>query len=350
VRVGIIGGSGYVGGELLRLLLSHPEVELTTVTSRANAGEYVFGVHPNLRGASQLKFTPPSLSKIKENCDLVFTATPHGSAVKLVPQLLEMGLRVIDMSADFRLKNPADYDKWYGWTHTHSELLGDAVYGLPELHRQEIKDARLVACPGCMATATILGLAPLVKARAIETDRIVADVKIGSSGAGRKPTIASHHPERFGGVRPYKTVGHRHITEIEQELNLLADDPLTVSFTPHAVNMIRGILSTIHTFLKKPLTTKEIWKLYRSQYQGEPFVRFVKFKKGPYQLPDPKVVMGTNFVDIGFETDLRANRIIIFSAIDNLMKGASGQGIQCLNVILGVDEKTGLECQGFHPL
>jgi N-acetyl-gamma-glutamyl-phosphate/LysW-gamma-L-alpha-aminoadipyl-6-phosphate reductase len=201
-----------------------------------------------------------------------------------------------------------------------------------------------------MATATILGLAPLVKAGAIETDRIVADVKIGSSGAGRKPTIASHHPERFGGVRPYKTVGHRHIAEIEQELNLLTDDSVTVSFTPHAVNMVRGILSTIHAFLKKPLATREIWKVYRSQYQGEPFVRFVKFKKGPYQLPDPKVVMGTNFVDIGFEEDSRTNRIIIFSAIDNLMKGASGQGIQCLNIILGVDEKTGLECQGFHPM
>jgi N-acetyl-gamma-glutamyl-phosphate/LysW-gamma-L-alpha-aminoadipyl-6-phosphate reductase len=350
LRVGVIGGSGYVGGELLRLLLPHPEVELTTVTSRVNAGEFLFGIHPNLRGATQLKFSTPDLSQLTENCDIVFTATPHGSAVKLVPQLLETGLRVIDMSADFRLKNSADYDKWYGWTHAHPELLSDAVYGLPELHRQEIKKAKLVACPGCMSTATILGLAPLVKVGAIEMNRIVADVKIGSSGAGRKPTIASHHPERYGGVRPYKVVGHRHIAEIEQELNLLTDDSVKVSFTPHAVNMVRGILSTIHTFLKKPSTTRDIWKLYRAQYQGEPFVRFVKFKKGPYQLPDPKVAMGTNFIDIGFETDSRTNRIIIFSAIDNLMKGASGQGIQCLNIILGVDEKTGLKCQGFHPV
>lgn len=350
MRVGVIGGSGYVGGELLRLLLFHPKVELTIVTSRANAGEYIFGIHPNLRGATQLKFSPPDLSHVAKTCDLVFTATPHGSAVNLVPQLLETGLKVIDMSADYRLKNPSDYDRWYGWKHTHPELLKEAVYGLPELHRQEIKDARLVACPGCMSTATILGLAPLVKAEAIEKDRIVADVKIGSSGAGRKPTIASHHPERFGGVRPYNVVEHRHIAEIEQELNLLTNDPVTVSFTPHAVNMIRGILSTIHTFLKKPLTTREIWKLYRSQYEGEPFVRFVKFKKGPYQLPDPKVAMGTNFIDIGFEMDSRTNRIIVFSAIDNLMKGASGQGIQCLNIMLGVDEKTGIECQGFHPM
>jgi N-acetyl-gamma-glutamyl-phosphate/LysW-gamma-L-alpha-aminoadipyl-6-phosphate reductase len=350
MRVGVIGGSGYVGGELVRLLLPHPEVELTTVTSRKNAGEYVFAVHPNLRGATQLKFTPPDISNVTENCDLVFAAMPHGKSVNLVPQLLETGVKVIDMSADYRLKNPDDYDLWYGWKHTHPELLKEAVYGLPELHRQEIKNAQLVACPGCMSTATILGLAPLVKAGVIENNRIVADVKIGSSGAGRKPTVASHHPERFGGVRPYKVVGHRHLGEIEQELNLLSDDHITVSFTPHAVNIIRGILSTIHAFLKKSLTTREIWKLYRSQYKGEPFVRFVKFKKGPYQLPDPKVAMGTNYIDIGFELDPRANRIIVFSAIDNLMKGASGQGIQCLNLMLGVDEKTGIECQGFHPM
>ncbi len=186
MRVGVIGGSGYVGGELVRLLLPHPEVELTTVTSRQNAGEYVFTVHPNLRGATQLKFTPPNISHATENCDLVFAAMPHGKSVNLVPQLLETGIKVIDMSADYRLKNPADYDRWYGWKHTHPELLKEAVYGCPELHRQEIKDAQLIACPGCMSTATILGLAPLVKAGVIEKNRIVADVKIGSSGAGQK--------------------------------------------------------------------------------------------------------------------------------------------------------------------
>jgi len=350
VRVGIIGGSGYVGGELLRLLLFHPQVEVTMVTSRKNAGEYVFGVHPNLRGATQLKFLPLNLSHLAENCDLVFTATPHGSSVNLVPQLLERGLRVIDMSADFRLKNPVDYVKWYGWEHAHPELLKEAVYGLTELHRQEIKNARLIACPGCMAIATILGLAPMVKAEVIEKDRIVVDAKIGSSGAGSKPSLASHHPERFGGVRPYKMVGHRHIAEIEQELNLLTNETVTISFSPHAVNIVRGILSTIHVFLTKPLTTKEIWKIYRSHYQGEPFVRLVRYKKGPYRLPDPKVVMGTNFCDIGFELDSHANRLVILSAVDNIMKGAAGQGVQSLNVLLGVDEKTGLESTGFHPM
>ncbi|MFC1486467.1 N-acetyl-gamma-glutamyl-phosphate reductase [Thermoproteota archaeon] len=350
MKVGVIGGSGYVGGELVRLLLAHPKVELTTVTSRANAGEFLFTVHPNLRGATQLKFTPPNISQVTENCDLVFAAMPHGKSVNLVPRLLETDIKVIDMSADYRLNNPDDYDKWYGWKHTHPEMLKEAVYGLPELHREEIKNAKLIGCPGCMSTATILGLVPLVKAGVIEKNRIVADVKIGSSGAGQKPTVASHHPERAGGVRPYKVVGHRHIAEIEQELNLLTEEKVTVSFTPHAVNMIRGILSTIHAYLIKPIATRDVWKLYRSQYQNEHFIRFVKFKRGPYQLPNPKVTMGTNYVDIGFELDRRTRRIIAFSAIDNLMRGASGQGIQCMNVMLGIDEKTGIECQGYHPM
>ncbi|MEM3641684.1 MAG: N-acetyl-gamma-glutamyl-phosphate reductase [Candidatus Bathyarchaeia archaeon] len=350
MKVGIIGGSGYVGGELLRLLLFHPHVEVTMVTSRQNIGEYVFGVHPNLRGLTQLKFVPLDLSQIEKNCELVFTATPHGGSVNLVPKLLEMGLKVIDMSADFRLKNPDEYVKWYGWKHSNPELLKEAVYGLAELHRQEIKKARLIACPGCMAVATILGLAPIVKAGIIEKNRIVVDTKIGSSGAGSKPSIASHHPERFGGVRPYKTVGHRHIAEVEQELNALTNEPVTISFSPHAVNMVRGILSTIHVFPEKPITEKEIWKIYRSQYNEEPFIRFVKYHKGPYQLPDPKIVLGTNFCDIGFELDTHANRLVILSAIDNIMKGAAGQGIQCLNILLGVDEKVGLESAGFHPM
>jgi N-acetyl-gamma-glutamyl-phosphate/LysW-gamma-L-alpha-aminoadipyl-6-phosphate reductase len=350
LRIGIVGGSGYVGGELLRLLLLHPEVEVTMVTSRQSVGEYVFNVHPNLRGLTQLKFVPLDVAELQNNCDMVFTATPHGGSVNLVPKLLDAGLKVIDMSADFRLKNPDDYDKWYGWKHAHQELLKEAAYGLPELHRQEIKGARLVACPGCMATATVLALAPVVKADLVEKNRIVVDVKIGSSGAGSKPSIASHHPERFSGVRPYKVIGHRHISEIEQELNSLTDESVTVAFTPHAVNMVRGILATIHVFPKNPLTSKDIWKTLRGQYEGEPFIRFVKYQKGPYQLPDPKVTMGTNFCDIGFELDPRANRLVLFSALDNMVKGASGQGVQCLNIVMGLDESTGLKSTGFHPM
>ena len=350
MRIGIIGGSGYVGGELLRLLLLHPQAEVTMVTSRRSVGEYVFNVHPNLRGLTQLKFVPQDTAELQKNCDLVFTATPHGGSVNLVPKLLEAGLKVIDMSADFRLKNPDDYDKWYGWKHANPQLLKEAAYGLPELHRQEIKSACLVACPGCMATAAILPLAPVIKADLVEKNRIVVDVKIGSSGAGSKPTIASHHPERFGGVRPYKVAGHRHLAEVEQELNNLTSEPVTVSFTPHAVNMVRGILSTIHVFPKTPLTNKVVWKTLRSQYEGEPFIRFVKYQKGPYQLPDPKVTMGTNFCDIGFELDPHANRLLLFSAIDNIVKGASGQGVQCLNIMMDIDENTGLKSTGFHPM
>ncbi|MBT0159656.1 N-acetyl-gamma-glutamyl-phosphate reductase [Candidatus Bathyarchaeota archaeon A05DMB-2] len=350
MRIGIVGGTGYVGSELLRLLLLHPEAEVTTVTSRQSAGEYVFNVHPNLRGLTQLNFVPLDIAELQKNCDLVFTATPHGGSVNLVPKLLEAGLKVIDMSADFRLKNAADYDKWYGWKHTNPQLLKEAVYGLPEFHREEIKNARLVACPGCMATATILALAPFVKADLIEKNRVVVDVKIGSSGGGSKPTIASHHPERFGGVRPYKVAGHRHIAEIEQELNNLSDEPVTVAFTPHAVNMVRGILATIHVFPKNPLATKDVWKTLRSTYEGEPFIRFVKYLKGAYQLPDPKVTLGTNFCDIGFELDPHANRLLLFSALDNMVKGASGQGVQCLNIMLGIDETTGVKSAGFHPM
>jgi len=254
------------------------------------------------------------------------------------------------MSADFRLKNPEDYDKWYGWKHTNPQLLKEAAYGLPELHREEIKGARLVACPGCMATATILPLAPAIKAGFVEENHIVADVKIGSSGGGSKPTIASHHPERFGGVRPYKVATHRHVAEVEQELNALSSEPVTVAFTPHAVNMVRGILSTVHTFTKTPLTSKDLWKALRSTYEGEPFIRFVKYQKGPYQLPDPKVTLGTNFCDVGFELDPRTNRLLLFGAIDNMVKGASGQGVQCLNIMMGIDEETALKSAGFHPM
>jgi N-acetyl-gamma-glutamyl-phosphate/LysW-gamma-L-alpha-aminoadipyl-6-phosphate reductase len=350
MRIGIIGGSGYVGGELLRLLLLHPQVEVTMVTSRQSAGEYIFNSHPNLRGLTQLKFVPQDIAELQKNCDLVFTATPHGGSVNLVPNLLEAGLKVIDMSADFRLKNPVDYETWYGWKHAHPELLQEAVYGLPELHREEIKKARLIGCPGCMATATILALVPIIKADLVEKNHIVADLKVGSSGGGSKPTAASHHPERFGGVRPYKVVGHRHIGEVEQELNALSNEQINLSFSPHAVNMVRGILATIHAFPKQSIAAKDVWKALRGTYEGEPFIRFVKYQKGSYQLPDPKITLGTNYCDIGFELDPHANRLLMFSALDNMTKGASGQGVQCLNLMMGIDETTGLKSTGFHPM
>ena len=350
MKVGIVGGSGYVGGELLRLLILHPKVEVTAVVSRQQAGEYVFRTHSNLRGLTDLKFVPLDSSYLFKNCNLVFTALPHGASSKIVPNLLDQGLKVIDMGADFRLRNPEAYPQWYGWKHPHPDVLAEAVYGLPELHRDEIKNARLVACPGCMATATILALYPALKTGAIERNRIAVDVKIGSSGAGAKPTLASVHAERFGGVRPYKTIGHRHIAEIEQELETGGGTPTKIGFSPHAVNIVRGILATSHCFLAGSLSERDIWKVFRSSYGNEPFVRFVRDRKGLYQLPDPKVVAGSNFCDIGFELDAHTDRLVLFSALDNLMKGASGQGVQCLNIMLGVDERTALESPGFHPM
>ncbi len=349
-RIGIIGGTGYVGGELLRLLLLHPQAEVTMVTSRQSAGEYVFNVHPNLRGLTQLKFVPMDVVELQKNCDLIFTATPHGGSQNLVPKLLEAGLKVIDMAADFRLKNPADYETYYGWKHAHPELLKEAAYGLPELHREEIRKARLVGCPGCMATASILALVPIFKAGLVEKDHMVVDLKVGSSGGGSKPTVASHHPERSGGVRPYQVVGHRHIAEVEQEVNAVSVEPVKLSFTPHAVNMVRGILVTAHTFTNKPIEAKDVWRALRGLYGSEPCVRLVKYQKGCYQLPDPKVTQGTNFCDVGFEIDPHTNRLIMFSAIDNMVKGASGQGVQCLNLMMGIDETTGLKSTGFHPM
>jgi len=350
MKIGIIGGSGYIGGELLRLLLHHPKAEITAVVSRKNAGEYVFKTHPNLRKQTMLKFLPLDIHNLKQTCDLIFTSTPHGTSVSLVSKLLEVGLKVIDMSADFRLKNPTDYEKWYGWKHGAPSLLEEAVYGLPELHRREIQNARLIACPGCMSTATILALAPIIKSGVIEKNRIIVDVKIGSSGAGATPTPASHHPERFGGVRAYDVFGHRHIAEIEQELNALTEDPITISFTPHAVNMVRGILATSHVFLLKELMIPDVWKLYRSFYSNEPFIRLIRENDGLYRLPNPNIVLGSNFCDIGFELDNHLQRMVILSAIDNLVKGAAGQGVQCLNILLGIDEKTGLDVSGFHPM
>ncbi len=350
MRIGIIGGSGYVGGELLRLLLLHPQAEVTMVTSRQSAGEYIFNIHPNLRGLTQLKFVPQDIVELQKNCDIVFTATPHGDSVNLVPKLLEAGLKVIDMSADFRLKNSANYETYYGWQHAYPELLKEAVYGLPELHREEIKTARLVACPGCMATSTILGLAPIIQAGFIDPDKIIVDLKVGSSGGGSKPTSSSHHPERFSGVRPYQVIGHRHIAEVEQELSALSDKSVKISFIPHAVNMVRGILATIYTYPKQPVTGKDIWKVLRGMYGNEPFIRLVKYQKGQYQLPDPKIAVGTNFCDVGFEIDEHASCLLMFSAIDNMCKGASGQGVQCLNLLMGINETTGLKSTGFHPM
>lgn len=345
MKVAILGASGYTGGELLRILIFHPEAEVCHVTSRKYSGVPVHIVHPNLRKITDLRFERASLSRCSK-CDAVFLALPHTSSMDLVPQLLEVGVKVIDLSADYRLKDPSQYEAHYGVKHRHPDLLKRAVYGLPELHRAEIKRADLVACPGCNSTAVVLALAPIVKS--LDVDMVLSDLKVASSAAGSRPTLASHHAERSRVVRPYKLVGHRHQPEIEQELSSVAGKEVRVPISVHSVDMVRGLSSTSYVFLKDESDEKFVWKAFRGFYDDEPFVRVFKARRGVYRLADPKVVVGSNFCDISFE--LTRERLIVVSAIDNLLKGAGGQAVQCWNIVLGIDERTGLEFPGLHPI
>jgi N-acetyl-gamma-glutamyl-phosphate/LysW-gamma-L-alpha-aminoadipyl-6-phosphate reductase len=350
MKVAVFGASGYVGGELIRLLLQHPKIELSVVTSNSYAGEFIHRVHPNLRGLTKHKFIASNPSLITDKCDLLFFTTPHGISSEYIPEILETGLRIIDASADFRLKTKIEYLKWYGWKHKCPELLENAVYGLPELHRKDIRKAKLIAIPGCMATTAILALAPMMKCEKIEKNRIIVDFKVGSSGAGSKPTSASHHPEHYSIVRAYKPVGHRHTAEIEQELSTLAEEKIFVSMSAHSVNMVRGILATCHIFSNYSFSPIEVWRLYRNFYTQEPFIRFVRERKGIYRYPDPKITIGSNYCDIGFEIDKHTGRLVLLSALDNLMKGAAGTAIQDMNILFGWKEEMGLSSSGLHPV
>ena len=349
-RIGIVGASGYTGGELLRILLFHKGVEVTVATSREHKGDFVYRVHPHLRKLTNLKFSEPNIDELTKKCDLVFLAVPHGTSVQITPKLLEVGIKVVDLSADYRLKDKNEYPKWYGWEHPQPELLEKSVYGLPELHREEIKKAQLVANPGCIAEAAILSMAPVFKAKIVDSEHVVVDAKVSSSGAGLSVSLASHHPEHSNLVRAYKPVMHRHTAEIEQELGFLMGKRPRVALTPHAIEMVRGILTTGHCFLTKDVTVQDLWKMYREMYQNEPFVRIVKEHKGLHLLPDTKNVIGSNFCDVGFEIDPHAGRVVVFGALDNLVKGASGQAVQNMNIMLGFDEKEGLEFPGVRPV
>lgn len=346
-KISIIGASGYTGGELLRWALMHPEMEIAQITSERFAGLSAFKLNPNLRGFTSLAFTP--VKTLGTDVDAVFICTPHKTAAPYVKQFMETGAKIIDLSADFRLKDKDTYAKYYT-QHPCPELLGKAVYGIPELHREEIRNAKLVACGGCLATSVILATAPLVKARLIATDGIIADSKIGSAAGGAGFDISTHHPERQGSVRSYKPSGHRHTAEIEQELSAISGAPVSVGLTPHGVEMVRGILSTVHAKLNGSPKDVDFWKAYRSFYSGSPFVRMVKDQNTLYRYPEPKPVVGTNFCDIGFEIDAERGRVIVMAAIDNLVKGSGGQAIQCFNLMNGFDEKLGLWQPGFHPI
>ncbi len=340
VKVGVVGASGYVGGETLRLLVTHPKAEITMVTSRQHVGEYLHRVQPSLKGFTDLVFSEMDYDRVADKCDLVFTAVPHGTATEIVKALYDRGVKIIDLSADYRLHDQEGYDKWYGWEHPHPDYLPKSVYGVPELHRDAIRDAQLVSCPGCMAVTSMLALAPLVRNDIIDTDHIVVDSKIGSSGAGSGSGTA--HAMRAGVIRPYKPAKHRHTGEIEQELSEVAGRKIKVSMSPHAVDVVRGILCTNHTFMTKDVGERDLWKMYRSAYGDERFVRLIRDKKGLYKFPDPKFLVGSNFCDIGFDVDEDNGRLVSLSASDNLMKGAAGSAIQNMNVMCGFDESEGL--------
>jgi N-acetyl-gamma-glutamyl-phosphate/LysW-gamma-L-alpha-aminoadipyl-6-phosphate reductase len=340
LKTTIVGGSGYVGGELLRLLLRHPQVQIGQVTSEQNAGKFVHGTHPNLRGWTRQKFC--SLNDL-EPCDVLFLALPHGRSGQQLERFAGLATRIIDLSADFRLRDPAAYETWYGHPHPQPEKLGEFVYGLPELHRVELPEARWCSGVGCNATATNLALFPLARANLIES--AVVEVKVGSSEGGNKFSLATHHPERSGSMRSFAPTGHRHQAEIQQELGAF---PLHFSAT--AVEMVRGVLCTAHVFLKEDLDARQIWSLYRDACDEEPFVRVVKEKRGIHRYPDPKLVSGTNVCDVGFEKDDTCNRVVVISALDNLVKGAAGSAVQCMNLMCGWPETTALEFIGLHPV
>lgn len=346
IKVSVAGGSGYAGGELLRLLLSHPFVEIGQITSERHRGKPLSSVHPNLRKRSDAVFC--SLSELKPS-DFLFLSLPHGESMKSFSAFSSLAGKIIDLSADFRLRDRNDYQKWYGVVHPHPEWLEQFTYGVPELHREEIRRARFVSGAGCNATAVILALHPFYKHRLLEQDRTVVEVKNGSSEGGNSPGDASHHPERSGCVRSYKPTGHRHVAEMAQELRAAGDDPGKIHFSATTIDMVRGVLATCHIFPRENLSEKEIWKLYREEYGREPFIRIVKEREGIYRYPEPKLLNGTNYCDIGFEKDMDSSRVVVISAIDNLMKGAAGQALQSFNLMNGFEEKTGLDFPGLHP-
>jgi N-acetyl-gamma-glutamyl-phosphate/LysW-gamma-L-alpha-aminoadipyl-6-phosphate reductase len=341
--VSIIGGSGYGGGELLRLLLNHPQVEVKQTTSRSHLGEYLYQVHPNLRKRTQLKFSDPAAL---EPVDVLFLAQPHGQAQHNIEQYAKLGTKIVDLAADFRLRDATFYKEWYGEDHAALEWLSRFVYGLPELHREELKTANYVSGVGCNATASNLALLPLVKADLIDlSSPVFIEVKVGSSESGAEGNAGSHHAERANVIRTFSAFGHRHTAEVIQELGMK-----NVSLTMTAVDLVRGVLATAHAKVKQGVANKDLWKAYRAVANENPFIRVVKEQRGIYRVPEPKILAGSNYADLGFELDESNGHIVAMCAIDNLMKGASGTAVQCMNLMMGWDETTGLEFAGLHPI
>ena len=341
--VSIIGGSGYGGGELIRLLLGHPNVEIKQVTSRSHLGEYVYQVHPNLRKRTQLKFSDPATL---EPVDILFLAQPHGQAQHNIEQYAKLAPNIIDLAADFRLRDADFYEKWYGEKHAAPEWLSKFVYGLPELHRAEMARANYISGVGCNATASNLALLPLVKADLLDlSSPIIIEIKVGSSEGGAEGNSGSLHAERANVIRTFSAFGHRHTAEVIQEMGVK-----DISLTMTAVDLVRGVLATAHVRVKPGVATKDLWKAYRAVANENPFVRVVKEQRGIYRVPEPKILAGSNYADLGFELDESNGHIVAMCAIDNLMKGASGSAVQCMNLMMEWDETLGLEFAGLHPI
>lgn len=343
--VAIVGASGYTGLELIRILHGHPEVQLTCVTSEQSAGKKISEIFPTLRGRCDLVLENLEPTRVAEKAEIIFTALPHKAAMEVVPTFLKLGRKVVDLSADYRLMDAEVYGAWYE-PHLNPELLKSAVYGLPEIRREKVAGSQLVANPGCYPTSIILGLMPLLKKGLIDPATIIADSASGVTGAGRSAKVDSLYCEVNEGYRAYGVGGvHRHTPEIEQELSLLAGQPVTITFTPHLVPMDRGILSTLYATPLSPVSQDELTELYRQQYADEPFVRVL----GNGSLPSTAFVRGSNFCDIAPILDRRTGRVIVISALDNLVKGASGQAVQNMNIIAGLPETLGLEGLAIFP-
>jgi len=342
IKAGIVGGTGYTGVELLRLLAKHPDVKIELITSRAETGKSVTTLFPNLRGEIDLNFSVPEVSELKK-CDVVFFATPNGTAMKMVPELLEAGVRVIDLAADFRLKNPKEWFKWYGMEHSCPELLEEAVYGLPEVNRDAIKKARLVANPGCYPTAVQLGFLPLIENKLTDLAHLIADAKSGVSGAGRGASVGTLMAEMGESFKAYAVYGHRHLPEIRQGLQLAAQSSVGLTFVPHLLPMIRGIHATLYASVVD--TSIDLQQLYETRYHDEPFVDVLP--QGDH--PETRFVRGSNMCRISVFRPQDDEIVVILSVIDNLVKGASGQAVQNMNLMFNLPEISGLDIVAVMP-
>jgi N-acetyl-gamma-glutamyl-phosphate reductase len=341
-RVAIVGATGYTGAELVRILSAHPQAEVTLITSRQHVGVRLERIFPAMAGLVDLQCEDYALDQLAERADIVFMALPHQLPMALVPGILQRGKRVIDLSADFRFNDAAAYESAYQ-PHTAKELLDETVYGLSEVYSERIRSARLVGNPGCYPTSVLLPLIPLVRERLLDLGTIVADSKSGVSGAGRSPSLTTHYCEVNESFKPYKVAGHRHNPEIDAVLSDQARQPVHVTFVPHLIPMSRGMQTTIYAAGKSPLREQDIQDCFASYYTDRPFVRL----RSAGLPPDTLHVKGTNYCDIGFKVDPVNNRVILMSAIDNLVKGASGQAVQNMNIMLGLDERTGLSPMPF---